>query len=220
MTPSAYWLNVNSAVTDVSAAIVTVQGPVLLQPAPLQPANVEPVLGVAVNVTVAPWGYVSEQSAPQSDARWRRRDRPGARAGLAHRQREGVPRERRRHAVAAVTVTVQSPVPGQPTPLQPKKAEPADGVAVERDHRAVIHRLGAVGAAVDARWRRRHGPGAGAVLGDREPYCLSRKSAVTITASSTSTVHAPVPVQPPPLQPSNVESAAAVAASVTVVPGR
>jgi len=128
--PSAYRLNVNSAVTAVSAAIVTVQVPVPLQPAPLQPANVEPVLGVAVNVTVAPWGYVSEQSAPQLMPAGDDVTVPApvplllTASAKAFRANDAVT------AVAAVTVTVQSPVPGQPTPLQLKNAEPTDGTAV------------------------------------------------------------------------------------------
>src|SRR5207253_929023 len=42
------------AVTVVSALIVTMHGLVPEQPPPLQPANVEPALGVAVRVTVVP----------------------------------------------------------------------------------------------------------------------------------------------------------------------
>ena len=42
--------------------------------------------------------------------------------------------------------------------------------------------------------------------------------AVTVVAADMVTVHEPVPVQPPPLQPLNVEPAAGVAVSVTAVP--
>ena len=42
------------AMTVVVAFKVTVQGPVPVQPPPLQPLNVEPVAGVAVSVTVVP----------------------------------------------------------------------------------------------------------------------------------------------------------------------
>src|SRR5215831_10095425 len=44
----------NVAVTVVVALGVTVQAPVPVQPPPLQPAKVEPVAGVAVNVTAVP----------------------------------------------------------------------------------------------------------------------------------------------------------------------
>src|SRR3989442_1646644 len=44
------------------------------------------------------------------------------------------------------------------------------------------------------------------------------KVAVTVVAALRVTVHAPVPVQPPPLQPVNVESAAGVAVTATTGP--
>ena len=44
------------------------------------------------------------------------------------------------------------------------------------------------------------------------------KAAVTDMAEFTVTVHVPVPPQPPPLQPLNVEPLAGVAVSVTVAP--
>ena len=42
------------AMTVVVAFKVTVQGPVPVQPPPLQPLNVEPVAGVTVSVTAVP----------------------------------------------------------------------------------------------------------------------------------------------------------------------
>jgi len=45
---------VNVAVTVWSPTIATTQGPVPVQPAPLQPVNVDPFVGVAVRVTVVP----------------------------------------------------------------------------------------------------------------------------------------------------------------------
>ena len=46
----------NVAMTVVVAFKVTVQGPVPVQPPPLQPLNVEPVAGVAVSVTAVALG--------------------------------------------------------------------------------------------------------------------------------------------------------------------
>ena len=51
--------------TDVAALIVVVHVPVPAQPPPLQPANVEPAAGVAVNVTTVPPANGAEQTAPQ-----------------------------------------------------------------------------------------------------------------------------------------------------------
>jgi len=47
---------------------------------------------------------------------------------------------------------------------------------------------------------------------------VSLKFAVTAIAAVTVTVHVPVPVQPPPLQPVNVEPSSGIAVSVTTVP--
>jgi hypothetical protein len=47
---------------------------------------------------------------------------------------------------------------------------------------------------------------------------LSVNVAVTVVDAASDTVHAPVPLHPPPLQPLNVEPASAAAARVIVVP--
>src|SRR5688572_3777545 len=65
VTDSAYVLSVNVAVTVVAAVTVTAQVPVPLQPPPLQPVNVEPVVGVAIRVITVPWPTISLQSVPQ-----------------------------------------------------------------------------------------------------------------------------------------------------------
>jgi hypothetical protein len=51
-TVSVYWLSVKVAVTRLAAIIETAQVPVPLQPPPDHPANVEPVLALAVRVTL------------------------------------------------------------------------------------------------------------------------------------------------------------------------
>jgi hypothetical protein len=48
--------------------------------------------------------------------------------------------------------------------------------------------------------------------------CVSVNPAVTVFAASTVTEHVPVPVQPPPDHPVNVEPVAGIALSVTIVP--
>ena len=55
----------NVAVTIVVEVRVSVQAPVPVHPPPLQPANVEPVAGLAVRVTVVPPAKDPEQFMPQ-----------------------------------------------------------------------------------------------------------------------------------------------------------
>jgi hypothetical protein len=65
-TVKAYMFSVNVAVADCAALIVTVHvAAVPLQPPPLQTANVEPLLGVSVNVTNVPAAKLFEQVPPQ-----------------------------------------------------------------------------------------------------------------------------------------------------------
>ena len=47
-------------------------------------------------------------------------------------------------------------------------------------------------------------------------YWRSRNSALTVLAASMVTTQAPVPLQPPPLQPTNVDVGVALAVSVTI----
>ena len=54
LTVKAKVCSVKVAVTDCAAVMETTQGPVLFVQAPDQPVKVEPVAGVAVNVTKAP----------------------------------------------------------------------------------------------------------------------------------------------------------------------
>jgi hypothetical protein len=57
--------SLNVAVTIVVEVRVSVQAPVPVHPPPLQPANVEPVAGLAVSVTVVPPAKDPEQFMPQ-----------------------------------------------------------------------------------------------------------------------------------------------------------
>jgi hypothetical protein len=119
------------AVTVVAALSVTVQVPVPEQPPPLQPEKVEPATGVAVKMTAEPPANAAEHVAPQ--------EMP---AGLLVTVPEPAPdlltvsvkvcsANVAVTVVAALSVTVQVPVPEQPPPLQPEKVEPATGVAVK-----------------------------------------------------------------------------------------
>ena len=120
----------NVAVTLFAADMLTVQVPVPAQ-APLQPAKVLPVSGVALSVTVVPLLKLAAQVLPQSTP-----------AGVDATRPEPVPdllTVRGKAVTAAVNVavtlfaadmlTVQVPVPEQ-IPLQPAKVLPASDVAV------------------------------------------------------------------------------------------
>ena len=118
--------------------------------------------------------------------------------------------------VAALTVTVQVPVPEQ-APLQPAKDEPAAGVAV---------RVTAVPGVTDCEQVAPQLMPAGLLVTVPVPVPLlvtvsvtgSRlKVAVTEVAALTVTAQVPVPEQAP-LQPAKEEPAAGVAVRVTVVP--
>src|SRR5438093_267706 len=121
-------------------------------------------------------------------------------------------------AVAALSVTLQVPVPEQPPPLQPVKVEPAAGAAVKVTAVPVANAAEHVGP--------QEMP-AGALVTVPVPVPLgltvsvkvcTAKVAVTVVAALSVTVQVPVPVQPPPLQPVNVDPAAGVAVKVTAVP--
>src|SRR5882672_1770788 len=120
--------------------------------------------------------------------------------------------------VAALIVTVQVPVPVQPPPLQPVKVEPAAGAAVRVTTVPVVKEVEHVapqempaGALVTVPL-----PAPALVTVSAKDDCM--KVAVTEVAALIATVQVPVPEHPPPLQPVNVEPAAAADVNVTEVP--
>src|SRR4029453_3900304 len=117
---------------------------------------------------------------------------------------------------AALSVTLQVPVPEQPPPLQPMKVEPAAGAAVKV---TVVPLVNAAAHVVPQEMP------AGGLLTVPAPVLLTvsvevctAKVAVTVVAALSVTVQVPVPEHPPPLQPVKVEPAAGVAVKVTAVP--
>ena len=120
--------------------------------------------------------------------------------------------------VAALSVTVQMPVPVQPPPVQPVKAEPGAGAAVRvtavplvNEAEQAAPQLIPVGALVTV-------PLPLPDLVTESAKDGRVKVAVTEVAALTVTVQVPAPAHPPPLQPANVEPVAAAAVKVTAVP--
>lgn len=118
---------------------------------------------------------------------------------------------------SALIAITHVPVPEQPPPLQPAKLEPDEGAALS------------VTVVPDA-YLLEHVPGheipAGLLLTPPEPdpptATVSEGSvanvAVTLRSALIVTMHFPVPEQPAPCQPENVDPVPGLALSVTVVP--
>ena len=110
---------------------VTVHVPVPEHPAPLQPANVDPLFGVAVTVTTEPLGKVM-QPAPQEIPVTEVVNVPvPVPPPITVRFTGGALRVKvASTVVSAFRVTVHVPVPEHPAPLHPAKIEPLAGVAL------------------------------------------------------------------------------------------
>jgi hypothetical protein len=128
-TVSAGGSSEKEAVTAVAPVTVTVQDPVPLQPPPLHPTKTELTPGIAVSVTTVPLTKLALHVAPQSIPAGLLVTVPvpdPARVTLSGTIGMNVAVT----GVAAVTVTVQVPVPLHPAPLHPVKTESTPGVAV------------------------------------------------------------------------------------------
>jgi hypothetical protein len=208
----------NVAVTVVAALSVTLQVPVLVQPPPLQPVKVEPAAGAAVKVTAVPLLNAAEHVAPQEMPAGALVTVPVPAPALLTVSVKLCTAKVAVTVVAALSVTLQVPVPEQPPPLQPVKAEPVAGAAVK---------VTTVPLAKAAEHVAPHKIPAGllvtvpvpvpALLAVSVKVCTA-KVAVTVVAAFSVTVQVPVPEQPPPLQPVKVEPVAGAAVKVTAVP--
>jgi hypothetical protein len=208
----------NVAVTDVAALTVTLHVPVPVQPPPLQPVNVEPAAGVAVRVTAVPLANAAEQVAPQEMPAGALETVPVPVPAFVTASVKGCRAKVAVTAWAALMVTAQVPVPVQPPPLQPVNVEPAAGVAVRVTTVPVVKPVEQVAPQEIP---------AGALV--MLPLPAPDFATVSVNEDCTNVagdgggrvhrdVQEPVPVQPPPLQPVNVEPAAGVAVRVTAVP--
>ena len=206
------------AATVAAALMVTLQAPVPVH-APLQPLKVESVPGVAVNATIVPVVNEAAHVEPQAMPAGVLVTAPVPVPNLVTvRAKEDGRANVAATEVAALSVMVQAAVPEHPPPLQPENVEPVAGVAVKVTMVPVVNAVEHVAP---------HEIPAGALLTVPLPFpdCVTvsakddcTKVAVTDMAALIVTLQVPVPVQPPPLQPENVEPAAGVPVSVTAVP--
>src|SRR5438046_1785759 len=223
--PVPAWLTVSAklgrlkvAVTVVAAETVTTHVPVPEHPPPLQPVKVEPAAGAAVSVTAVPLVKLAEQVTPQVIPAGVLVTVPMPVPALETVRTKVCDAKVAVTVVAAETVTTHVPVPEQPPPLQPLKVAPTAGVAVSVTAvplaKLAVHvtpQLIPTGALVTV-------PLPVPALLTVSAKLGRLKAAVTDVAAETVTVHAPVPVHPPPLQPLKIEPAAGAAVSVTAVP--
>src|SRR2546425_12401907 len=205
------------AVTVVFALSVTMQAPVPVPPPPLHPAKTDPAAAVAVRVTAVPLLKIAEHVEPQLIP-------PGLLVTVPFSApalfvvRVKVVSKVAVTVVFAVMVTVHGAVPLHPAPLHPAKTDPAAAVAV----RVTAVPLLKVAEQIDPQFI---SPPPLVTVPDPVPALMTVKAkvlrvnvAVTVVSAVTVTLHAPVPLQPPPLQPVKFEFAAGVAVRGTGVP--
>jgi hypothetical protein len=173
----------------------------------VKPVNVDPVVGVAVSVTVVPSTKSKEHVVPQLIPQelvtvpW---PAPAVVtfSGAAATAKVAVTDR------AWSTVTVHGPVPVHPAPVKPVKplnVDPAAGVAVSvtvvpsaKSKEHVVPQLIPAGELVTVPW-----PAPAFVT--LSAAVATAKVAVTDRAWSTVTVHGPVPVHPTPEKPVKVD---------------
>ena len=208
---------VNVAVTVVSAVRVTTQVPVPEQPPPLQPVKVEPAAGVAVSVTVVPLAKVEEQVAPQVMPAGELETEPVPVPALLTVSVRGMRVNVAVTDVAAVRVTTQVPVPLQPPPDQPVKLEPVSGVAVSVTAVPWGNDVEQVAPQVMPAGELETEPVPVPALVTVSVRGMRVNVAVTVVSAPSVTTHVPVPEQPPPDHPANVEFTSGDAVRVTAV---
>ena len=123
----------NCAPTLLFAVIEIAQTPVPVQPAPVQPAKRYPLAGAAVKTTLVPGAKVLEQAVGQLMPLGAEVTVPEpVTTAFSAKVPTGTAANDALTVLAAVTVTSQTPVPLQPAPLHPEKANPVEGVAANR----------------------------------------------------------------------------------------
>ena len=203
--------------------MTVVQVPVPEHPPPLQPAKTDPADAVAVSVTELPVGKepLSElQPLPQLMPLGLLVTLPVPVPALLTVSVEGTALKLAVTDLFALITTTHVAVPLHPLPLHPPKVDPADGVAVNvTDVGLVKAKLHVAPQTIPA------GllvtvptPAPAGVTVRVNVFGGAVKLAVTVWSAFIVTVHEPVPLQPPPLQPVNVEPPVGAAVRATVLP--
>src|SRR4029079_10059963 len=118
----------NVAVTVRSAPIATIQAPVPLHPLPVHPMNADPLVGVALSVTVLPVSKTVVQTLPQKIPLGSLVTMPVPDPPLFTVSRFVAAGTMNRAVTVAFACTAQGPVPEQ-APPQPANAEPGAAAA-------------------------------------------------------------------------------------------
>jgi hypothetical protein len=120
--------------------------------------------------------------------------------------------------LAALMDNTQVPVPEQPAPLQPVKVECTSAAAVRVTVEPWLNDAVHVAPQSIPRGEDNTDPVPVPDKVTSRSWVIAEKVAVTEVAAVIVTTQVPVPPQPPPLQPVNVELASGVAVRVTTVP--
>jgi hypothetical protein len=197
-----------------------VQVPVPAHPPPLQPAKTDPVDAVAVNVTVLPVGneaLAELQPVPQLMPDGLLVTVPVPVPALFTVRMEGTALNVAVTVLFWVITTTQAPVPLQAFP-QPPKLEPVAAAAVKLTEVPLGYvKMQVVPQSIPAGLLVTVPSPTPALVTVRVNELGAAKLAVTVWSAFITTIHEPVPLQPPPLQPVNVEPAAGAAVRVTVL---
>src|SRR5215467_9934703 len=200
--------------------MTVVQVPVPPHPPPLQPTKIEPAAAAAVSVTELFVGNEALQVFPQLMPAGLLVTVPAPVPALVTVRVEGTALKVAVTDLFALITTTHVAVPLHPLPLQPPKVDPVAAVAVKvtvvPDAKAKLqvapHPIPA-GLLVTVPI-----PAPAGVTVRVNVFTGAVKVAVTVWSAFITTIQEPVPLQPPPLQPVNVEPPVGTAVRATVLP--
>ena len=219
-TDSVKYCTLNVTVTLRAALIDTVQVAPDTVVHPAHPPNSEPAAGAAVNVTVVPLSYDSEQSVPQLMPAGADVTKPAPAPALPTARTNRCTVNVAVTDRAAFIATVQTSPETASHPVHPAKVDEPATAAVSLTEVPV-------GYGSEQSAPQLMPAGADVTVPEPVPSLFTdsmkvdgSNRAVTDAAADIVTAHEPVPVQPPPVQPANTDPAPDAAVSVTTVPLR